>query len=374
MRKLRVLHLIKSLGRGGAEMLLLEGLRCADRQSFEYSYGYFFPWKDALVPELRMYGADVTCFEARSNLRILLSARRLAAHLKMHRIDLVHGHLPLAGVVGRLAGRLARVPVIYSEHNKQEHYAGATRTLNRLSWPYQQRVIAVSADVADSIRTHLHSIVPIQVILNGVDTTRFRPDGVTSARADLGISADAPVIGAVAVFRKQKQLPLWIEAAALVRSRFPAARFLLVGDGPLREEVEALIAAKGLKEAFCLPGLQADVRPYLAAMDVYLMSSAFEGLPVALLEAMSMGCVPVCTAVGGIPEAVTTGETGMLTEPGNARALAEATISLLDDRQRLQIMSAAARRTIELRFSMTRMTRELEAVYREVAAEYPLGH
>src|SRR3712207_3826346 len=113
--KIRVFHLIKGLGRGGAEMLLPEGLRFADRDRFEYSYGYFLPWKNAMVEALETQGVEVTCFGGRNNLQILLAARVVAAHLKRARIDLVHGHLPIAGVVGRIAARLAGIPMVYTE-------------------------------------------------------------------------------------------------------------------------------------------------------------------------------------------------------------------------------------------------------------------
>lgn len=364
----RVLHLIKSFGRGGAEMLLPEGLRFADRDRFEYSYAYFLPWKDAMVPALAAQHAPVTCFGGRDNARILLRARRLAAHLRRHRIDLLHCHLPVAGAVGRIAGHIAGVPVIYSEHNKQERYHGLTRRLNAATWSWQSRAIAVSVDVADSIRAHIRSDVPVEVVLNGVDVERFARNAVDPApvRAAFCIPADAPVVGTVAVFRTQKRLVDWVEAACRIRERHPTCRFLLVGDGPLRAEVEGAIAARGLGGVVHLPGLQEDVRPYVAAMDVYMMSSVFEGLPVALLEAMAMGCGIVSTDVGGIPEVVRDGENGRLVPAGDPAALAAAASDLLGDADALADCQRAARRTVEEGFSMRRMARELERIYLDV--------
>jgi glycosyltransferase involved in cell wall biosynthesis len=123
-----------------------------------------------------------------------------------------------------------------------------------------------------------------------VSTERFRrtPELRAEARARLDIAPDAPVVGTVAVFRTQKRLDLWLEVAARIAARRPDARFLLVGDGPLRAEVEGHVARLGLGAQVLLPGLQEDVMPYLAAMDVFFVASDFEGLPVALLEAMSM--------------------------------------------------------------------------------------
>jgi L-malate glycosyltransferase len=367
-RPYRILHLIKGLGRGGAEMLLPEGLRHADRTRFEYRYAYFLPWKDALVDALSSQGANVVCYGGRNNLRILLQARRLAGDLRRYGIDLVHCHLPVAGAVGRIAGRIAGVPVVYSEHSKQERYHPLTRRLNRATWRWQSRVVAVSADVADSIRSHIGCGVPVEVVLNGVDLDRFSRSRGNSpdARAKLEIPPGSPVIGTVAVFRVQKRLEDWLEAARLIREEHPSVHFLVVGDGPLRGQVRNLVSEKGLDASVHLVGLQEDVRPFLASMDIYMMSSRFEGLPVALLEAMAMECAPVCTSVGGIPEVVEHGANGYLVAPGDPPGLARIASALLRDPERMHRFGSTARRTVEERFSMARMTRQLEEIYSAV--------
>lgn len=371
MTPLHVLHLIKSLGRGGAETLLVEAARIADPARVVHHVGYFLPWKDQLVPALQAAGARVECFGGRSSAAILLRAPRVAAAIRQHHIDIVHAHLPVSGAVGRIAARLAVVPIVYSEHNLQPRYHRLTRTLNTLTWPLQDRAIAVSRDVAQSITTHIGNRIPVETILNGVDTHRFtkpvRPD--TALRRALDIPDTAPVVGTVAVFRTQKRLDLWMQAAARIRAAIPDVHFLLVGDGPLKDKVRSWIGQHQLTHAVALPGLQADVRPYLAAIDVFMMSSEFEGLPVALLEAMAMECVPVCTAVGGIAEAVTSTHDGFTVPPGDANALADAAIHVLTDTARRRQLGEQARQTVIARFSMQRMTDALEQVYRDVLAE-----
>jgi L-malate glycosyltransferase len=349
-------------------MLLAESLRFADTARFDYAYGYFLPWKDAMVSSLRSQGADVICFDRRSSAGTVLAARTVAAHLRDTGVDLVHCHMPVAGIVGRIAGRLAGIPVVYSEHNLQERFHPVTRTLNLATWRWQQQVIAVSSDVAKSIESRVGLDVPVRVVLNGVDVDRFSPEAVdgSEVRTRLGIPPDAPVVGSVAVFRTQKRLDHWIEAASHIRREIPSARFLLVGDGPLRGEVEEAVERAGLQDAFFLPGLQEEIRPYLAAMDVYLMSSQFEGLPVALLEAMAMELPPVCTTVGGIPEVVRDGENGLLVEPGAPVVLAEAVVSLLRDRARWNAVRTRARASVIEGFSMRRMAGEIESIYDEV--------
>ncbi len=367
-RPIRVFQLIKSLGRGGAEMLLPESLRFADRDRFTYGYGYFLPWKDAMVPSLEVQGAEVTCFSARHSLAILASARQIAEHLRKWEADLLHCHMPMAGAVGRLAGKMTGIPVVYTEHNKMERFHPVTRWLNLLTWRWQEHVIAVSADVAASIRNHVSSQVPVEVVLNGIDVAHFRREAadVASIHQRWGIPAGAPVVGTVAVFRLQKRLQDWLQAAKLLAERRPEMHFLLVGDGPQREELVSLAAALGLEGRVHFPGLQEDVRPYLAAMDVYLMSSLFEGLPLALLEAMAMRCAVVATAVGGIPEVIREGENGFLVQPQQPEVLARKVEEVLASPELRGRVGETGRRTVQERFSMQRMVQDLESTYLSV--------
>src|SRR5690606_15988385 len=169
---MKVLHLIKALGRGGAEVLLTEGLGVADRDRFSYSYAYLQSKPDDVAADLRAQGARVDCFHLDSNLSTLLGARRVARHLREHQVDLVHAHLPVAGVVARLAGRLAAVPVVYTEHAPASSYHPLVRLLGRLTWRWQDRVVAISKDVSDSIRAHAGEVVPVRTVWNGVNTQR----------------------------------------------------------------------------------------------------------------------------------------------------------------------------------------------------------
>ena len=373
MSKIRVFHLIKSLNRGGAETLLAEGLRFADDARFEFAYGYFNPRLDALAPTLAAGGASVTCFSADNFGAMIAQAPRIARHLRALRVDLLHCHLPTAGVVGRVAGRLANVPVIYTEHNKPEWYRRPTFWTNAWTYGLQRHVVAVSGSVADSIRTYIKPRVPVTVIRNGIDVGAFQPDAGAGAgiRRKFGIPASAFVVGNVAALIPQKRLHDWVEAARLIRARHPETHFLLVGEGPVESELRPHIADCGLDGVVHLCGVQADVRPYLAAMDVYMMSSAYEGLPVALLEAMAMRCAPVCTAVGGIPEVMRDELAAYLTEAGHPGQLAERVGDLLARPELRRELASAARRTVERDFDIERMMRQLDALYLDVLGRAP---
>jgi L-malate glycosyltransferase len=368
VRKIKVLHLIKSLNRGGAETLLAEGLRFADESSFELSYGYFNPALNALEPVLAGYGAPVKCFGGEHHASMLGRTRRVARLLRDRQIDLLHCHLPMAGVVGRLAGRLAGVPVIYTEHNKPEWYRRPTFLLNSWTYDLQSRVIAVSGSVEQSIREHIRPRVAVTVIRNGIDAAAFRRDAEAGVmiRHRMGISNDATVVGNVAALIPQKRLHDWIEAARLIHEQRDDVRFLIVGEGPQHAELLKRIEGARLSGIVHMSGVQTDVRPYLSAMDIYMMSSAFEGLPVALLEAMAAHCAPVCTAVGGIPEVIEEGVNGFLTEAGHPTQLAAKVCALAADGARTREVADAARLTVHRNFGIERMVREVEVLYRDV--------
>lgn len=360
-------HLIKGLGRGGAESLLPQALRVGGR-GLRYRVAYFLPWKSALAEEIESTGTSVECFGCRSNASMILSTRRTTRWMRRTGLDLAHAHLPLAGVVARIAARRAGIPLVYTEHNLQERYHPWTRRANAWTWRMQEHVVAVSQEVADSIRRNLGDRVPVTVIRNGIDVPRFAvaANEVARVRRELGIPPGAPVVGTVAVFRAQKRLDLWLEVASRLLSEHPETRFLLVGDGPLRGELEARARELGLGGSAIFCGLQEDVAPYLSAMDVFLSTSEFEGLPLALLEAMAAGRPVVATAVGGVGEVIRDAENGLLLPFGDLDRATEAVSRLLGDREAARRLGEEGRRTVERDFGIERMVRETEALYRRV--------
>lgn len=349
-------------------MLLAEGYVFRDEKRFDYRYGYFLPWKDAMVPTLRDQGAPVVCFDAKSSARCFASAVSVAQWLRRERADILHCHLPVASVVGRLAGAMARVPVVGTEHNLIEGYHPLTRAATKATWSLQDYVIAVSREVEASIARNCDHRVSVETVVNGVATRRFTrlPGAKASLRARLSLPHDARVVGTVTVFRKHKRLDLWVRAARQIAERDPLARFVLVGDGPLMPDVRRWVSDEGLGDRVSLPGLIEDVRPWVSGFDVYMMSSDVEGLPVAMLEAMSMEVPCVVTRVGGIGEALRDGVEGQLVERGDVGALVDRTAALLADEDARRRMGTAARARVEQEFGMRRMVAALEAVYERV--------
>lgn len=367
---IKIFHLIKGLGRGGAEMLLPETLRVHDLERFAFRYAYFLPHKGQVAEDLRELGVQVDCIEAGNNAAILGKTQAIARIAREWGADVIHCHLPIAGVVGRLVGKLTGIPVVYTEHNKQERYHFLTRQLNLRTMAWNQYVICCSGDVKDSIDRHVNlADTPVRPLLNGVNTERFAPTDFprTRLRAQLRLPETKTIIGTVCVFRTQKRLQHWVTLATRLYRKYPELHFVIVGDGPEEENIRQQIREAGLEDAVTFPGRISEVRPWLAAMDIYLMTSEFEGLPIAMLEAMSMELPVVATRAGGIGEAIDSGQNGWLTEVDDWASLEQPLIDLIEDKRMRKAIGEAARTRVQKDFSVQRMASELESIYVKVA-------
>jgi L-malate glycosyltransferase len=366
MSGIPVLHIIKSLGRGGAETLLPETIKVHDRDLFEFHCIYFLPWKDQMVESIRQAGGRVSCLPASNNIVLMTKVKDVVRYVKENNIRIIHAHLPWAGFLARLVHKMTGVPVLYTEHNKQERYHGVTKFLNRATFNYQSGAIAVSADVATSITKNIRVRIPVHTILNGVNTDFFqRSPELLTIRKEHAIPEGAVVVGTVAVFRFQKRLVEWLEVFAKAAQGKSNVFGVIVGDGPLKAEILETRKKLGLEERVIMPGLQTNVKPWLAAFDVYMMTSQFEGLPIALLEAMSMECAIVSTDAGGIKEVVVNDVSGLLAPVDRHEELVPLLASLLTDSQKRKRLATAARERAVVAYGMKRMVTQLETLYRE---------
>jgi len=365
MGKIKILHIIKSLGRGGAEMLLPETLKLHDLEKFEFHYVYFLPWKDQMVSEIEEKGGIVKCFQASNNLALLKQVNNIQQYINKHQIQIIHSHLPWSGFLARLLHRKISIPLIYTEHNIQERYHFATKFLNKISFNQQSLALGVSKDVTRSIKQFIDPKIPVKTLVNGVNTEKFKfnIEKRKEIRNLYSIPQQAIVVGNVAVFREQKGLLDWLQAFKLLLEKQPDVYGLLVGAGPKEEEIKDTIQKLGLKERVILAGLQKDTISYFSAMDVFMMSSHFEGLPIALLEAMSMQCAVVSTKAGGVTEVVIDNESGLLCEISDTEVMAEKVNFLISDASVLNKYKLAARERVSKEFSLRNMVDSLEKIY-----------
>lgn len=367
----RVLSLVKGLGPGGAERLLVSVAAVRNPSAFELDAAYLLPWKRHLVAELGSHGVRIHRLSARGQLdpRWPLALRRL---LMSRRYDVVHAHSPLLAVAARLVVRTvrrsARPMLITTEHNSWSSHALVTRFMNAATWTLDDAHLVVSEDVRDSLWPRSRKI-RAEVLIHGTALAAIQ--GAASERAaarrGLGVADNEILIGTVANFRSQKGYPDLLTAARMVVDSHEGVRFVAVGQGPQEHDVRALHAGLGLGDRFQLLGYRADVPRILAACDVFVMASRYEGLPVALMEALAAGLPVVATDVAGVREVVRNGAEGALVPSGQPELLANALLAVVSDPEcRRRMASAAAERACD--FDIRRTVGRLEELYCQLAA------
>ena len=287
--------------------------------------------------------------------------------LRRERVDVLHSHKFGSNFWATIVGRLARVPVIVA-HEHTWSYEG--QPLRRLA---DRWVIArgASAFVAVS-REDQRRMVEVEHIRP--EDTLFIPNGIPTppaasgadVRAELGISADAPVIGTVSVLRPQKALDVLLRATKILVEEFPALRVLIAGEGDRRFALEDLATELGLEDTVMFLGVRTDVPDVLAALDVAVSTSDFEGSPLSVMEYMEAALPVVATRVGGVPDLIDDGEQGRLVGPRDPEAFARAVAELLHDRERARQMGEAGRRRRRSEFDIEVMVRRLEDLYTDL--------
>jgi glycosyltransferase involved in cell wall biosynthesis len=288
--------------------------------------------------------------------------------LRRERVDVIHSHKFGSNVWGVTLGRLARVPAVVAHEHTWSYEGQPVRRL--LDRELIARLSSVFVAVSQEDRRRMievERIDPDDVVFvpNGIDSV---PEGDGARiRAELGVASDAPLIGAVAVLRPQKALDSLVRAAAELAPEHPALRVVVAGEGPEREPLESLIGELGLESTVTLLGQRGDVPDLLAALDVAVVSSAFEGTPLSVLEYMDAGLPVVATRVGGIPDLIQHGRHGLLVEPGDPGALAAAIGTLVRNPEHARELGAEGRRRRRAEFSIDRTVRMLERIYLDLA-------
>ena len=263
-----------------------------------------------------------------------------------------------AETLGRIAARVAGVDhAIMWVHNASEiEPRGIVRnTVDRALTRWTSRYFGV----AEAQRRYLVDELgypdhKIQIIHNGVDPAAFDVNTDRGVLAEFGFTEGDPVVGILAALRPEKDHVTFLRAARIVIDEMPRARFLIIGDGATRPQLEALCSDLRITPNIHFAGARGDVARLLCAIDVFALTSATECFPIAVLEAMACARPTVCTAVGGIPEMVNDGETGYLVPPKDSQQLAARLVSLLSDPQTARRMGRAGRDRVEAEFNLDR--------------------
>jgi glycosyltransferase involved in cell wall biosynthesis len=363
----RVLWLAKGLGPGGMERLLVTHASVGDRDRFEYFAAYLVERPHSLVADLEGLGVRCTLLGDGRGVdpRWVLELRRF---VRAQGIELVHLHSPMVAALARPALRSMhrRPAIVYTEHNSWDCYRLPTRFANAVTYPLDDAQLAVSAAAAGSVAVRFRRNV--EVLTHGIDVRSVAGQRAArdAKRAALGIGPDTIVVLTVANLRHEKGYDVLLDAAALALAKRSDLLFVSVGQGPLAAQMEERRDRLGLGDRFRFLGFRDDVHGLLAAADLFCLASRNEGLPVALMEAYAVGRPVVATRVGGLPEAVEDGGSGILVGPDDAGALADAILGLAADDSRRRKMGARAAE-LAARFDSTDSVRRIESMYDEVS-------
>ncbi len=327
------------------------------------------------VPSLKVLGTIGGRLDWRGDAQAFAAILR---EMRSFRPHIVHTHTAKAGLLGRLAARWAGVPVVvhtYHGHILDGYFsplkARAILAVERALARVTDRLVSVSETVRDELlakeigRPDQHAVVPL-----GLDLKPFLlADGQRgSFKRELGVGAGDPLVGIVARLVPIKDHDTFLQAAHRVAAQLPNCHFILVGDGERRGELERLVARLGLGSRVRFLGWRADLARIYPDLDVVALCSRNEGSPVSLIEAMAAARPVVATRVGGVPDLVEDGVTGLLVPTGDARALAEALGTILADPERRRAMGEAGRKRVYSAFSAERLIQDVDDLYTELLA------
>jgi glycosyltransferase involved in cell wall biosynthesis len=365
-RPVRVLLAINTLARGGAERQLVELATGLDRERFSVSVLCVVAG-GPLADELTSAGVAVAVFDSRNPVELL----RLVAHVRREAPAIVHSFLFGSNIVATFAATLARTPVVITSRRSlgffkdgRPHYDLLQGLANRFTDVVIANSEAVRADTLK--REHLEGS-KVRVIYNGVGVDRFaHPRNLDAIRSELLRNEPGPLVVVVANLIDYKGLAYFVDAWREVLKAVPAARAVVVGEGPARGKLEA--RAADIAHAIRFAGSRSDVPAILSGADLVVQSSLYEGFPNAVIEAMAAGRPVVATAVGGTVEAIVDETTGLLVPPRDAAPIAAAIVRVLRDADLGARYGSAGRRRIEKEFSVPHMIERYSALYESLVS------
>jgi glycosyltransferase involved in cell wall biosynthesis len=369
-RRIRVVELLASGTSGGAQEHVYNLVTRIDRSRYDVSVLSLS--NGAAVRRLERTGVSVCVLEDMADAE---AVEAVAAHLEAVKADVVHNHMYRAEVVGtQAAWRLVelgkrRPYVVGTVHSSRIRSAEDRELISRLT-PSMDHLIAVSRAIVRKLEEEGRTGAPISLIYNGVDLTRYaEPDVCGTLHDEFPIPVGAPIVGVVARLEPEKGHPTLLDAWPAVVAAVPQAHLLIVGEGSQREPLEAQAAALGISSSVTFTGRRDDVPAVTAALDVAVLPSYREAQGLSILEAMALSRPVVASAVGGIPEMIEHGRTGLLVPPHDPDALSSAVVRLLRDHPFADTMAHAAREQIHDRFCVELMVHAVESIYDESVAD-----
>lgn len=370
----RILNVVPTLMCGGTENQFMTLGRLLDPARFDLEFACLRRWGGDFIKEIGDRNIPLAEYPVVSfrSIRTLGLQARLARHIARRRIQIVHAYNFYGNVFAVPPGRLTAPVVIASIRDCGPYLSSMQKRVQRYACQFADCVLVNADAVRDWLVAEGYDPGKIVVIRNGVDLARFDgpPEGAR-IRHELGLGTRTRLVAVVSRLTRLKGLEQFLEAAAILSPRFPDARFLIVGetsphDGWYLTELQNMAGRLGLSERVIFTGLRGDVPALLSSVDVAVMPSLNEALSNVLLESMAAGAPVVATRVGGTPEALVDGETGLLVPPADAAALAASIATLLDNRELATRLGHAARQRIAERFSVDRMVHSTQDLYSDL--------
>ena len=363
-RKIRVLHLITELKIGGAQSVLQMLLENQDHQAVQSTVACYFDADGGVARQIERLGIEVIDLKLTHKWRVD-AIGRIYTLLQRLQPDVLHTWMFHANIPGRIIGRLARVPVIIGSEHTMGQEKGLRMQLNRLTSPLSDRVICVSPSVTEFARKQIGiASQRIVTINNGIDLRRFTDlPNQAKIRLKFGLDLSSFVIGAVGRPRPVKAYSVLLDAFQLLASNYPNSRLIFVGDGPGREALIEQARQLDMSEHVIFLHDRDDIPELLKTLDVLVSSSHWEGLSMVILEAMAAGLPIVATNVGGTPDLVVDGVTGLLTPPADPKAMAQAIERLIIDNSLGIALGQAGRQRVESYFTSVTMAEQTEKLY-----------
>jgi glycosyltransferase involved in cell wall biosynthesis len=362
--RVRVVEVLATGTNGGAQEHLFSLLTRIDRTRYDASVVSLSP--GSAVRKLQREGIPVTVIDDPDD---AVAVGALAAHLAAVRPDVIHNHMYRAELVGtRAAIALGvighrRPYVVSTVHSSRVRSAEDREQLRRLT-PHIDQLIAVSHAMERKIADEGRATVPVTLIYNGVDLERYEhQEPCCTLRDDYGMEPGAQIVGVVARLEPEKGHPTLLEAWPEVLRRVPAAYLLVVGEGSRRDELERLAGELRIAHRVVFTGRRDDVPAVTAALDVAVLPSYREAQGLTILEAMALSRPVVASNVGGIPEVIEDGVTGLLVPPHDAPALAAAIVRLLTDHPLADTLARAGHDLVHDRFCVELMVKAIETIY-----------
>lgn len=373
---MKVLHLISSGGYYGAENMLVTLTRALIDLGCECSLGVFsnsHSRHTEIVDYARQAHIDVTTIpcEGRLDFKAADQIRRM---IRAQRAEIVHTHGYKADMYGYLAARATRSPVVATCHN----WPGRTlvlrlyESIDRRLLAHFDEVVAVSDSVAESLRRTRAGTSDVRVIYNGVDLQRFAESRLTP---DHVRQIDATrLVGMVSRLVPGKGAHSFIRVAREVSSTFPDVRFVLVGEGPMRAELERFASSLSMDQKIVFAGVRTDMPNVYASLSIVVLPSMNEGMPMCILEALAARRPVIATAVGAIPDVIQHGRTGILIKPCDDGALRDAIVQLLENPALARNFASQGFELVSERFSAAVMARSYRDLYMQVVAQRTTAH